>query len=203
MKRPVIGGMLAGVITLVAAHAFAQGPGGLGGPAGPPPPPMHAAIGMPGPMAMHGPMHGPMMPRMISEDLDRALDRASATPEQRVKIYAARDRVFGALDAQRPDPLAQRDRMLTLFEADQPTTANLDALHQQLEQQHQAVRQAIHCAIVETHDALSPAQRKVVAEYLRSHGPGLFAGMHRPDGPHGPGGPRGPAGGPPDAPGMR
>ena len=86
--------------------------------------------------------------------------------------------------------------MLALFEADQLTTANLDAVHQQLEQQQQTVRQAIHRAIVETHDALSPAQRKVVAEYFRTHGPGAFMGMHPPDGPYGPPGPRGPGGGP-------
>jgi Spy/CpxP family protein refolding chaperone len=129
---------------------------------------------------------------MISEELDRALDRASATPEQRVKIYAARDRVFAALDAQRPDPIAERERMLAAFEADQLTTANLDTLHQQLEERRETVRQAIHRAIVETHDALSPAQRKVVAEYFRTHGPGPFMGMHGPGGFRGPGGLVGP-----------
>ena len=91
-----------------------------------------------------------------------------------MKIYAARDRVFAALDAQRPDPIAERGRMLALFEADQLTTANLDTLHQQLEQQRGTVRQAIHRAIVETHDALTPAQRKVVTEYFRTQGPGPF-----------------------------
>ena len=118
MKASMLWGMLAGVVMLAGAHAFAQGPGGPGGPPGPPP--MPGEMGMRGPMGMHrpGPMPGPMMRRMFSEELDRALDRASATPEQRVKIYGARDRVFAALDAQRPDPKAQRDRMLALFEAD-------------------------------------------------------------------------------------
>ena len=144
---------------------------------------------------MHGPgMQGPgMMRGMISEMLDRALDRASVTPEQRVAVYAARDRVFAAMDAQRPDPMAQRDRMLALFEGAQLTQAQLDALHQQMDQQRQAIRAAIHRALVEVHDTLTPAQRKIVAEYFRTHGPGAF-GSHGMHGPHGSGGPGGPGG---------
>lgn len=182
MKERLIAGILAGGILLIVAYTFAQGPGRPPGP-----PLMPDEMGMRGPMGIAGPraMPGPMMRRMISEILDRALDRASATPEQRVKIYAARDRVFAVLDAQRPDPLAERERMLALFEADRLTTANLDTLHQQLEQQRETVRQAIHHAIVEMHDALSPPQRKIVTEYLRTHGPGPFMGMHRPGGPYG------------------
>ena len=203
MKGRMIMATVAGAMVLAGAYAFAQGPGGPGRPGGPGgpggPPPMQGPM-MQGPM-MQGPMmQGPMMRGMISERLDRALDRASVTPEQRVAIYASRDRVFAAMDAQRPDPRAQRDRMLALFEGAQLTQAQLDAVHQQADQQRQAIRAAFDRAIVEVHDTLTPAQRKVVAEYFRTHGPG-GPGFHGMDWRHGsgaPGGPGGPGmGGPP------
>ena len=116
-----------------------------------------------------------MMKRMISAALDEAIDQAAVTPDQRTAIYASRDRAFAALDAQRVDPHAQRDRVLALFEADQIDAAQLVALHAQMEQRHQAIRDAVTRAVVEIHDTLTPAQRKIVAEYVRTHGPG---GMH-------------------------
>lgn len=191
MKQGMIMAAVAGAMVLAGAYAFAQAPGGPGRPGGPGgpggPPPMRGEM-MGGPI-----MHGPMMRRMISERLDRALDRASVTPEQRVTIYGARDRVFAAMDAQRPEPGAWRDRMLALFEGAQLTQAQLDAVHQQADQRRQAIRAAFDRAIIEVHDTLSPAQRKVVAEYFRTHGPGDF-GFHGMRGPHGPGGPGGPHG---------
>jgi len=203
MRHRTIVTAVTGVMLLVGTSAFAQGPpggpgrpGGPGGPGGPPP--------MGGPM-MHGQgMRGPgMMRRMISEALDRALDRASVTPEQRVAVYAARDRAFDAMAAQRPDPMAQRDRMLAMFEGAQLTQAQLDAAHQQADQQRQAMRAAFDRAIIEIHDVLTPAQRKIVAEYFRTHGPGSFGfgGMREhmggPGGMGGRGGMGGPMGGPP------
>jgi len=191
MRNRMILGALGAATLLVVAYAFAQGPGGGDRPPGP------GGPGGPG-----GPMHGAMVRRMISNRLDEILDRASVTAEQRLKIHAARDRVFAAFDAQGPDFRARRDRMLALFEADSLSTAQLDALHQQEEQQRQRVRAAFDQAIVEIHDTLTPAQRKLVAEYVRTHGPlgphGHGPGwMHRP-GPWGmgPGAEAGPAMGP-------
>src|SRR5262249_7534735 len=88
------------MLLLVTTSASDQAPAGSpprpGAPGGPP--------SMGGPMMQRQEMHEPgMMRRMISEMLDRALDRASVTPEQRVAVYAARDRAFTAMDAQRPD----------------------------------------------------------------------------------------------------
>src|SRR6202171_6306155 len=79
------------VVGLVSVRAHAQGPGG---------------------------MHAGMMKRMISAALDEALDQAAVTAEQRTAIYASRDRVFAAMEAQRPDRGAQREQVLALFESD-------------------------------------------------------------------------------------
>jgi len=152
MRNRLIAGVLAGATMLTVAYAFAQGPGGPGG---------------------HGPgMHGPRMKQMISAQLDAAIAQANVTPEQRTAIVAARDRAFAAMDAQRPDPRAARDQMLALFESDRLDAAQLGALHAQMEQRHQQVRAAVTQAIVDVHDALTPAQRKIVADYVRAHGHG-------------------------------
>ncbi len=136
-------------------RALAQGPGG-------------AETFGPG---MHGAGGPAMMKRMISARLDQALDQANVTADQRAAIHASRDRAFAALDALRPDPRAHRDQMLALFEADRIDPAQLETLHEQMEQRHQAVRAAITQAIVEIHDTLTPEQRHAIAQYVRSRGP--------------------------------
>jgi periplasmic protein CpxP/Spy len=147
---PVIG-LAVGALALTGA--WAQGPG------------MHGGWGRPG-----------MMKRMMSAMLDEALDQASVTADQRAAIHASRDRAFAAIDAQRPDPRAHRDQVLALFEGDKLDATQLQALHATMEQHHQAMQAAITQAIVEIHDTLTPEQRKLVASYVRDHGP---AGMHR------------------------
>src|SRR6266850_3412408 len=133
-----------GTVVLIGARAYAHGPGG---------------------------MHGGMMKRMISAALDEALDQAAVTAEQRAVIYASRDRAFAAMEAQRPDRGAQREQVLALFEGDRLDATQLQAVHAQMAQRHEAIRDAVTQAIVEIHDTLTPAQRQIVANYARTHGP--------------------------------
>ena len=153
MKRRTVLGLIAVPVVALATGAaaltaaWAHGPGG------------------------HG-MHGRMMKRMVSAALDEALDQAGVTQDQRTAIHASRDRAFAALEAQTPDRGAHREKVLALFEADQIEPARLQALTAEMEQRHQAVRSAITQSIVEIHDTLTPAQRRVVAQFVRSHGPG-------------------------------
>ena len=188
MRSRVLVGMVMATLFMVAAYAFAQVPGTPGGA-----PPMPGPMGMPAHMGMPGPMMRPM----LVERLDRALDRASVTPEQRVKVHEARDRVIAAFEAQRFDPRAMRDQMLAAFEGAQLTQAQLDSLHQQQEQRRQAIRGAVDRAILDVHATLTPAQRTIVADYFRNNpmgdGPGghRFGGSDRPPGPGRMGGPGG------------
>ena len=182
MTSRVIAGILTSAMFLVVAYAFAQSPAASDGP------PMRGPMSMHGPMDMHGPMGPAMMGRRMAEQLDRALDRASVTPEQRVKVYEARDRVFAAFEAQRPDPRAMREQMLAAFEGAELTQAQLDALHQQEDQRRQAIRAAIDRALLDVHATLTPPQRKIVAEYFRNNPMPGGPGGHR-FGPGGPGGP--------------
>ena len=123
-----------------------------------------AAFAAGGPAGRHG-----MMRRMITAKIDEALDEAKVTPEQRTAIYASRDRAFAAIDAQRKDRGAHLEDALALFQADRVDPAQLQALHQAHEAEHEQVRNAVTQAIVEVHDTLTHDQRKVVADWVRAH----------------------------------
>jgi Spy/CpxP family protein refolding chaperone len=137
--------LVAGGVALVGGRAFAHGPGGP---------------------------HAGMMKRMVSAALDEALAQANVSAAQRTAIHASRDRAFAAIATQWPDRRAHREQMLALFEGDRLDAAQLLAVHAQLEQQRQAMHGAIAQAIAEIHDTLTPDQRKIVAAYARSFGPG-------------------------------
>lgn len=154
MKRRTVLGLVAIPVVAVATGAaalaaWAQGPGG------------------------HG-MHGRMMKRVVSAALDEALDQAKITPEQRAAIHASRDRAFAAFEAHQPDRRAHREEVLALFEADRIDPAQVEALHAKMHQRHETIHAAVTQAILEIHDTLTPEQRRVVTQFVRSHGPGRW-----------------------------
>ncbi len=145
MKRRTMIGLAAGVAASLAVGAGA------------------AALGA------HGGGRHAIMRRVIAATIDDALDEASVTPEQRAAVHAARDRVFATVEAERTSRRAHLEEALALFEADQVDPGRVEALHQQGEAARLRIRTAIHEAIVEAHAVLTPAQRKVVADYVRRH----------------------------------
>jgi len=144
MKRLTMIGMVAGLAVSLAAGAGALAYG-------------------------HGGARHAIARRMIVAAIDEVLDRAQVTPGQRQAVYAARDRVFTAVAEVRAGRRAHLEEALALFESDQPDPARIEALHQEGEAARAKVREAIHQALVEVHDVLTPPQRKVVADWIRSH----------------------------------
>lgn len=111
--------------------------------------------------------HEGAMKRFVSSALDEALDEAAVTDEQRQQIHAARDRVFGAVEARRSTRRDHLEKALALFEADRVDEQQVAALHQEAEAGRREVAEVVHQALVEVHDVLSPEQRKVLADYVR------------------------------------
>jgi Spy/CpxP family protein refolding chaperone len=109
-----------------------------------------------------------IMKRVATAVIDDALDAAKVTPDQRTTVYAARDRVFAAVEEARKNRGGRMGEVLALFEADTIDPAQVDALRTQREQQHQQVADAIQEAVIEVHAVLSPAQRKALADYVRA-----------------------------------
>ena len=113
-----------------------------------------------------------MMKRMVSAAIDEALEPAQVTPDQRAKIYAVRDRVFAAMEAQRQTRGQHMQQALALFEADTIDPAQLAAFAARHEAEHRQMADLITQAIGEVHDVLNPIQRRAVADWIRTHRPG-------------------------------
>lgn len=113
-----------------------------------------------------------MMKRIASAMIDEALEPANVTPDQRAKIYAARDRAFAAFEAHRQTRGAHVAEALALFEADTVEPGRLATFRAQREAEHRQVADAVSQAIVDVHDVLTPVQRKAVADWIRAHRPG-------------------------------
>jgi protein CpxP len=110
-----------------------------------------------------------IMKRMVTAVIDDALDAAQVTADQRPQIYAARDRVFAAVEEMRKNRAARMEEVLAVFEAETIDPARLEALRALREEEHRQVADAIGQALVETHGMLTPEQRKALAGYIRSH----------------------------------
>jgi Spy/CpxP family protein refolding chaperone len=120
-------------------------------------------------LAGHGGGRPWMMKRIVSAEIDDALDQAGVTPEQRAAIHVARDRAFTAFEAHWKGRRAGVEELLTLFETDRIDLAQVEALHRRRETEHRRLADEVTAAILEVHDALTPAQRKVVADPVRAH----------------------------------
>ena len=144
-RRMLIGiGTVLGGTLLVGAGALAWGHAGWGG-------------------------HHGIMKRVAMAMVDDALDAVQATPEQRATIHAARDRVFAAVEQHQQSRGARKQEVLALFEADTLDPARVAALRQSAETDHRAIGDAITQAVIDAHQVLTPAQRKLLADYVRRH----------------------------------
>jgi Spy/CpxP family protein refolding chaperone len=117
----------------------------------------------------HGGGRHAIMKRMIASAIDDALDEAKVTPEQRTTINQIRDRAFAAVEQARTSHRAHLEEGLRLFEADRVDPAQAEAFHRQSDEERRRMREAIHQAVVEAHDVLTPVQRRAIADYVRAH----------------------------------
>ncbi len=112
-----------------------------------------------------------IMKRIINAHIDEVLDDAKVNDSQRQTIYAARDRVFAAFENQRGAHRAHMEDALQLFESDRVDADKLSALRSQREAEIKQLADTVTQSIVEVHDVLTPQQRRVVTDHLRSlHG---------------------------------
>ena len=114
-------------------------------------------------------MHGAIMRRVATAIVDDALDAVKATPEQRAVARAARDRVLAAVEEHQKGRGARMDEALALFEGDALDAARVATFRRSVEDEHTKIADAVSQALVDVHQALTPAQRKQLADYVRSH----------------------------------
>jgi len=106
------------------------------------------------------------MERMITGRIDEALEDLQATPEQRAKILAVKDRLLAegkALHGARGDT---RKEMLAQWDSASPDVARIHAL---IDQRAEAMKTLAHQAadgLAEVHAALTPEQRAQLSKKI-------------------------------------
>lgn len=116
----------------------------------------------------HGGGRPAIMKRFVSSAIDEVLDDAKVTPQQRATLNAARDRVFAAFERHHRDHRSEMDEVLRLFESDRVDPTRLAALRSEREGKMKELGDVIQQAVVEAHDTLTPQQRLVVTDRIRS-----------------------------------
>jgi protein CpxP len=109
------------------------------------------------------------MEKMVTHRVDDALDDLQATPEQRQKITAVKDRLLLGARTLRADHRATVKEALGLWEASSFDRARALAL---VDARIDAMRTLAHEAVdaaAEVHATLTPEQRAQVSKRLRRH----------------------------------
>jgi Spy/CpxP family protein refolding chaperone len=102
--------------------------------------------------------------KFVTERVDDALDDLDATPAQREKIHAVKDRLLAEGAKVRGDRQALHAELLAQWKADQVDRARL---HQIVDERIDALRAFAHSAVdgaADAHDVLTPEQRAKVAK---------------------------------------
>lgn len=114
--------------------------------------------------------HGPgAWKQHLEQKLGAILDAAKATPEQRVAVRAAVDHVAATFEEVGRAHSGEMDQALAMFEADRLDPGAIKAHRERREAELKRVSDAVVQAIFDTHDALTPPQRKAVADAIRAH----------------------------------
>jgi Spy/CpxP family protein refolding chaperone len=109
-----------------------------------------------------------IMKRIVSSHIDEVLDDAKVNDSQRQRIHAARDRVFSAFEDHRQKTGGSMEQALSLFEADQVDANQIAALRSAHEAERKALSDVVTQALVDVHDTLTPQQRRVVTDHIRT-----------------------------------
>jgi periplasmic protein CpxP/Spy len=119
----------------------------------------------------------------ISARVNHLLDEIDATPEQRQKINQVKDEVIAKLQEQRQQHAGEHQRWMRVLTADRVDVNALNAeADRRAEQMAATAKSVIIPALVQVHDALTPAQRQKLAEVAaQRHGKmqGGFGGPER------------------------
>lgn len=116
-----------------------------------------------------GPRDPARMERFIGNRLDDLLDDIQATPEQRQKIAAVKDRLLAQAKALHQGGPADHQALLAQWESPNP---DLSRVHSLIDQRGDAMKGFAHQAadaLAEVHALLTPEQRAQLAKKLRRH----------------------------------
>ena len=109
--------------------------------------------------------------QFVTNHVEDTLDDLNATPEQRTKILAVKDRLLEAAKGLHADQAQTHEAILDAWKADQPDAAALHALVDRRADEMKAFAHQVVDAGVEVHDTLTPDQRATLTKKIeRWHG---------------------------------
>jgi periplasmic protein CpxP/Spy len=106
-------------------------------------------------------------PERMSRMLDRMLDSVNATDEQRGQIKQIAQSAAADLNVQREASRALRERSMQLFTQPNVDASAVEALRQQMLQQHDQSSRRITQALLDASKVLTPEQRVKLAERMK------------------------------------
>ena len=112
----------------------------------------------------HGPRDPAEVAAFVTDRVDGVLDDVDATPAQREKIMAVKDRLLGEATKLHADRDALHGELLGMWKGDMVDRARLHAI---VDQRVDAMRAAAHAAAdgaADVHDALTVEQREKLAK---------------------------------------
>jgi len=107
----------------------------------------------------------------VTDRLDDVLDDVDATPDQRTRIQAIKDRVLASAQKLRGTRQATHEALLAEWKAEKVDRAKVHALIDARAEEMKAMAHEAADAAIEAHDALTPEQREKLARKAeRMHG---------------------------------
>lgn len=109
------------------------------------------------------------MEQMLTKRVDKMLDEVNATPAQRQQILAIKDKLVADGKALHASHADTRQKLLALWNADQPDAAQVHALVDGRADAMKGFADEVADAMLQVHGILDPAQRAKLGAHLQQH----------------------------------
>jgi Spy/CpxP family protein refolding chaperone len=109
------------------------------------------------------------MERMITSHVEDTLDDLGATPEQRTRILAIKDRLVARGKALHQGQSGLRQEIVAQWDSPTPDTARIDAIIDERADAMKGFAHDVAGALAEVHGVLTPEQRAKLSKKIHRH----------------------------------
>jgi Spy/CpxP family protein refolding chaperone len=109
------------------------------------------------------------MERMITSHVEDTLDDLGATPEQRTRILAIKDRLVARGKALHQGQSGLRQEIVAQWDSASPDTARIDAIIDERADAMKGFAHDVAGALAEVHGVLTPEQRAKLSKKIHRH----------------------------------
>lgn len=109
------------------------------------------------------------MERMLTSHVEDTLDDLAATPEQRTRILAIKDRLVASARTLHQGHPGLRQELVAQWDAENPDTARVDAIIDERADAMKGFAHEVASAMAEVHGVLTPEQRAKLSKKIHRH----------------------------------